>query len=76
MFSCQRAARLTSDALDRSLSTREQFSHKSHLLICSNCRLHRRQFTALHRLFQHAPTAPHLPPEARARIAAALQNGL
>jgi len=72
--SCKEAARLQSDALDRSLPFRERFGLRLHLLICKWCRRYGRQIaflrTAARSHHEDAQTAPAqgLSREARQRI--------
>jgi hypothetical protein len=83
-FSCRRASRLMSDAMNRTLSPTERVSLGFHLIICTYCRRFRAQIRYLRNLIQRYvqtheadPTSSHrLSPDAKARIRHALGNRL
>jgi predicted anti-sigma-YlaC factor YlaD len=77
MFSCRQAVRQTLDLLERRLSLIERVSRFSHLALCRHCRAHSRQIRGLLFVLKRpdnsvAISLPHLSPEARARIVAAV----
>jgi hypothetical protein len=80
LFDCREAARAQSELLDRSLSPGRYLWLQLHLLICRWCRRYGRQLRFLrHAAHRHADEmarrgAQKLPPEARDRIARALQD--
>ncbi len=47
MLSCKQASQIISQSLDRSLTTRERFALKLHLLICKYCKYFSQQVHAL-----------------------------
>jgi hypothetical protein len=79
--SCRDAARLASEACERSLTIRERVDLQAHLLVCIACRTYRRQLRSLQLLARSSPTpdltrAPDagLSSEARGRILEALRR--
>jgi hypothetical protein len=77
MLTCQEAARLMSEQLERPLGVRERWELRLHLWFCVNCRRCKRQLAvlrlALRRLGQRADLhGADLSPAARERIRAAL----
>ena len=52
MFSCRRASRLMSDALERELTWRERVALRIHLCICHYCRKAKKHFAFLQVLGQ------------------------
>ncbi len=74
MLSCRHMTRLISDGLDRPLSWVEHFYLGVHLLGCSPCLRFSRAVRWLHQRLPAAPADVQLLPEARERIARALEQ--
>ena len=82
-MSCRDIAELSAARLDRELTLREAVRLRMHTMMCALCRPLPRQFASLRELVRcahdHEPTdpgdGPDLDPEARTRIAAALEAG-
>ena len=74
MLSCRHMTRLISDGLDRPLSWWERFCLGVHLLGCPPCLRFSRAIRWLHRRLPAAQADVQLPPEARDRIARALEQ--
>ena len=74
MLNCRHMTRLISDGLDRPLSWVERLSLVVHLLGCPPCLRFSRAIRWLHRRLPAAPADVPLPPEARERIARALEQ--
>lgn len=82
MIDCRTAARLTSESQDRPLTWRERFQLAFHLGLCGMCRAYARQLSQIRTLLrlsrERAADAPlpsaALSPDARARIAAAMER--
>ena len=79
--SCRDAARLASEAGERSLTMRERVDLQAHMLICVACRNYRHQLRSLQRMLRSQQAveqmvAPEvrLPPASRQRILAALNR--
>jgi len=61
-LTCERAAHLMSDSLDRRLLLSERIALLGHLLACRLCRKFRRQLKTMHAsIQQHATSQPPLP---------------
>jgi hypothetical protein len=76
---CRKVVPLMSESLERRLSPHEWFSVHLHLLVCAWCARYLKQIKFLRSLLRgHRATSTELVPslaaDARARIAAALQN--
>ncbi len=74
MLNCKATTKLVSESLDRELSIAERVELWSHLLICSFCRLFRKDTLAMRELIRKTssedppslvPTPAELPPELR-----------
>ncbi len=74
MLNCKQTTKLVSESLDRELSIAERVELWSHLLICSFCRLFRKDTLAIRELIRKTsndqpptpvPTVAEVPPEAR-----------
>lgn len=74
MLNCRHMTRLISDGLDRRLSWVERLWLGVHLLGCPPCLRFSRAIRWLHRRLPAAPADVRLPPEARDRIARALEQ--
>ena len=74
MWTCRRATRLISDALDRSLSWFERLCLGLHLLGCAPCCRFVRAVCCIHRALPSAPSDEKLSAEARERIRLALEE--
>jgi hypothetical protein len=74
MWTCRRATRLISDALDRSLTWFERVCLGMHLLGCGPCGRFRRAVRLLHRSLVLGPPDARLSPQARERIRRALEE--
>ena len=77
--SCKRATELSSKSLETSLSRRERFALKFHLLICAWCRRYENQIAILRaaircKIAHDEKSGPALSPEARERIRSALKQ--
>ena len=79
-LNCRDASRLLSDSCDRDLPRGERSALRLHTLYCSACRRYGRQLRWMGEAFRKSdgrattgPGPPVLPPEARARIVAALE---
>lgn len=68
MLSCQSAAELISQQLDRPLSIREHISLKIHLLICTLCRRYARQINFVHDITLRIKSKTSLSDARRQRI--------
>jgi hypothetical protein len=83
-MSCERASKLISQSMDRSLTLRERWALRFHLVLCVYCRRYRRQLQlirdAMRRVMEiERPVSAGgdaLSPEARQRIAEVLQQHL
>lgn len=82
MIDCRNAARLTSESQDRKLTWRERFQLALHLGLCEMCRCYTRQMNQIRTLLrlsrERDPDGPlpavELSPDAKARIAAAMER--
>ncbi|PKY11524.1 hypothetical protein B1757_04650 [Acidithiobacillus marinus] len=77
MLTCRDAAKLLSISQDQSLSHREQWALKMHLLFCSSCRRYARQLRWMDQLFHLAAgrwSTFHLSPEARKKICTRMEE--
>jgi hypothetical protein len=74
MFDCRNMSRLLSEGLDRRLRWWERLLLLVHLLGCPPCRRFRRGVLRLHRELPSAPCEARLSPQARQRIARALEE--
>ena len=82
MIDCRRAAELLSERQDRRLGWRERFQLSFHLRICDMCRAYAQQLAQIQTLLrldrERAADAPlpaaQLSPDAKARIAAAMER--
>ena len=85
MFSCEKAAKLMSDGLERPLGFHEKCSMHLHMAICSTCRRYKRQIEFLDRILKkhfraaddatgsgRAPNELDLGPRAKDRIKQAI----
>lgn len=75
---CRTAVEIICRSVDVPISTVERIGLGVHTLFCGPCRRFRGQIKRLHRLCEAAeespPPAPALSPDARTRIAAALEQ--
>lgn len=81
MFSCKKASRLVSEALERDLSRGERFSLRFHLCICNMCRRYRKQTRflqeagrELRETLETSDSEERLSPQVRERIREALER--
>lgn len=80
MMNCKQASQLISQGLDKSLSTRERFALKFHLLICKYCSRFSQQLKALHVAITgmsksiEDDTSIKLPSEAKQKIVKSLES--
>lgn len=74
MLSCRHMTRVISDGLDRPLSWVERLCLGVHLIGCPPCLRFSRAIRWLHGRLPSAPADIQLPPEARDRIARALEQ--
>lgn len=79
LFSCREAVRLATEAMEHRLSFRRRTEMHIHFVLCSTCRVYRRQVRSLEllirRKFRQAPSdsSDTLSREARERINHALR---
>ncbi|HZV61091.1 MAG TPA: zf-HC2 domain-containing protein [Methylophilaceae bacterium] len=80
MLSCKQSSQLLSQALDRKLLRRELMALRLHLMLCSMCRRFGQQVSGIRSLVRRSRQLMEqdetltLPPEAKQRIARALQS--
>lgn len=61
--SCKEIHRLTSEGMDRPLSTIEKFRMRLHLMVCDACRRFGKQMALIRRAMRQAPFAGKPEPE-------------
>ena len=80
MLSCKGASQLISQSIDRALTRRERLALRLHLLICDVCKRFNRQLLVISNtvksMRQRTESDPsiQIPPEARERIAEAIES--